>query len=305
MRRPAAMLLAILAALTLLAVPVSAAAPFPSRIDLPNGWRPEGIAAGPGTTAFVGSLADGSIARVNLRTGAVDPDFVEGPGLPAVGLFYDREAGRLFAAGGPSGQVRVYDGRTGDELETYQFTAGFVNDVVVTPDRRLRDRFADPAGARDPDRGRREPRRPGRCVRAADHRRLRLPGRVQRQRHRVAERPPDRPPVQHRRAVRDRSRDRRQRRAAAGGLDHGGRRHPVRRAPTCTSSGTSSTRSTCTGSRAGRRCSSGRSTRPASTSRRRSPSPRAGCGSRTPGSARRPRRTRRTGSPGSARLTRA
>ena len=133
MRRPFATLLAALAAVTLLAAPASAAAPFPSRIDLPNGWQPEGIAAGRGTTAYVGSLADGSIARVNLRTGSVDPDFVDGPGLPAVGLFYERAANRVWAAGGPSGQVRVYDGSTGDELATYQFTAGFVNDIVVTP----------------------------------------------------------------------------------------------------------------------------------------------------------------------------
>jgi hypothetical protein len=132
MRRPLAALLAALAALTLLAAPASAAAPFPSRIDLPNGWQPEGIAAGRGTTAYVGSLADGSIARINVPTGAVDPDFISGPGLPAVGLFYERKANRLWAAGGPSGQVRVYDGTTGETLATYQFQAGFVNDVVVT-----------------------------------------------------------------------------------------------------------------------------------------------------------------------------
>jgi outer membrane protein assembly factor BamB len=133
MRRPIAALLAAVAALTLLVAP-AAAAPFPSRIDLPNGWQPEGIAAGYGTTAYVGSLADGSIAKVNLRTGAVDAEFIEGPGLPAVGLFFDRDAGRLWVAGGPSGQVRVYDARTGVALATYQFTAGFVNDVVVTED---------------------------------------------------------------------------------------------------------------------------------------------------------------------------
>ena len=132
MRRPAAALLAAVAALTILAGPAAAAAPFPSRIDLPNGWQPEGIAAGAGTTAYVGSLADGSIAKVNLRTGAVDADFIVGPGAPAVGLFFERDAGRLWVAGGPSGQVRVYDGRTGGALATYQFAAGFVNDVVVT-----------------------------------------------------------------------------------------------------------------------------------------------------------------------------
>jgi len=38
----------------------------------------------------------------------------------------------LWAAGGPSGQVRVYDGTTGQALATYQFAAGFINDIVVT-----------------------------------------------------------------------------------------------------------------------------------------------------------------------------
>ena len=52
-------------ALLLLVAPVSAH-PFPSRIDLPDGWQPEGITAGRGNTAYVGSLADGAIAKVNL-----------------------------------------------------------------------------------------------------------------------------------------------------------------------------------------------------------------------------------------------
>ena len=33
------------------------AANFPARIALPDGWRPEGITAGHGTTLYVGSLA--------------------------------------------------------------------------------------------------------------------------------------------------------------------------------------------------------------------------------------------------------
>src|SRR5262245_52943663 len=113
MRRSVATLLAVVAALSLFAAPASAAAPFPTHIDLPDGWQPEGIAAGRGTTAFSGSLVDGSIARVNLRTGAVDADFIEGPGQMAVGLFYERRADRLWAAGGGSGQVRVYDATSG------------------------------------------------------------------------------------------------------------------------------------------------------------------------------------------------
>ena len=42
-------------ALLLLVAPVSAH-PFPARIDLPDGWAPEGITAGRGNIAYVGSL---------------------------------------------------------------------------------------------------------------------------------------------------------------------------------------------------------------------------------------------------------
>ena len=36
---------------------------FPKIILLPNGWQPEGIASGSGTSFYVGSLADGAISR--------------------------------------------------------------------------------------------------------------------------------------------------------------------------------------------------------------------------------------------------
>ena len=127
-------ILAALAALPLLASTAFAAA-FPDQIPLANGWRPEGIATGRGLTAYVGSLADGDITRVNLRTGVRDDAFIEGPGTSAVGLEYEAGADRLWVAGGMSGEVRVYDASTGEELATYSFGAGrFVNDVVVTPD---------------------------------------------------------------------------------------------------------------------------------------------------------------------------
>src|SRR3954454_10057869 len=45
--------------------PATAAPPdnFPDQIDLPNGFFPEGIESGRGTTFFVGSLIDGAILR--------------------------------------------------------------------------------------------------------------------------------------------------------------------------------------------------------------------------------------------------
>jgi hypothetical protein len=123
----------------LITIPLAAsavlAAPFPARIDLAGGWAPEGIAAGPGTTAYVGSLATGGVAAIDLRSGAVESDFIEGvAGTVAVGLEYEAGADRLWVAGGPGQQVRVHDASSGDLLETYAFTSGFVNDVVVTRD---------------------------------------------------------------------------------------------------------------------------------------------------------------------------
>ncbi|MCI0347365.1 MAG: superoxide dismutase [Chloroflexi bacterium] len=125
---------AALVAMPLIVAPALAAPPFPSQIDLPDGWMPEGITAGRGLTAYVGSLADGGIAEISLRTGVVDEDFVESATGPAVGIDYEAGAHRIWVAGGPSGQVRVYGASTGDLLETYAFEAGFINDITVTPD---------------------------------------------------------------------------------------------------------------------------------------------------------------------------
>lgn len=104
-----------------------------ARIPLPKGFQPEGIATGPRATAYLGSLADGDLYRLDLRTGKGEV-FSQGPGTPSTGLKYDR--GRLFVSGGTSGTARVVDARSGDVLASYQLVApgtpAFVNDVVVT-----------------------------------------------------------------------------------------------------------------------------------------------------------------------------
>lgn len=123
-----------LTALPLLASAVAAARPFPATIPLADGWLPEGIAAGRGLTAYAGSRADGGIARIDLRTGEREDDFVPDATGPAIGLEYEAGADRLWVAGGESGEVRVYDASSGELLATYEFEAGFVNDVVVTGD---------------------------------------------------------------------------------------------------------------------------------------------------------------------------
>jgi sugar lactone lactonase YvrE len=150
---------AILAAITLAAVPATAVAapstpsdvpsrlpaqqvahglrdPFPQgvlpdRIELPDAFQPEGITnAGP--VAWFGSLADGDIYRASLLTGEGEV-ISQGPGTPSVGLTVDMR-GRLFVAGGPTGDARVVDGRSGEVLATYDFGGAFVNDVVLTGD---------------------------------------------------------------------------------------------------------------------------------------------------------------------------
>ena len=118
-----------------LALPLAAtsADSFPSRIDLPNGWQPEGIAIGKRTTVYVGSIPTGRIWRGNLRTGQ-GAEFIPNRGRRAIGLEYDQRRKRLFVAGGPLGAGYVYDARSGADIRQYSFASGdtFVNDVVVT-----------------------------------------------------------------------------------------------------------------------------------------------------------------------------
>jgi hypothetical protein len=107
---------------------------FPALIELPDGFAPEGITGGPGTTVFVGSLQDGSIWRGDVRTGEGSV-LVNGPGTMAVGVNYEPRAGRLWVAGGDSGTVKVYDAATGDHLATYTLAgSGFLNDLTITRD---------------------------------------------------------------------------------------------------------------------------------------------------------------------------
>ena len=117
-----------------LAAPGLAVSPGPTRIDLPNGWAPEGITAGPGTTVFVGSLQARGIYQADVRTG--EGSVIEGTeGTFGVGVDYEADANRIWVAGGPTGQVKVIDASSGELLETYSFSpAGFLNDLVVTDD---------------------------------------------------------------------------------------------------------------------------------------------------------------------------
>ena len=106
--------------------------------DLPNGFQPEGISTGKGTSFYVGSVATGAIFRGDLRTGK-GAILVKGdPGnKAATGNKVDKR-NRLWVSGASTGTGTVYDADTGKQLESYQFApAGsdtFINDVIVTKD---------------------------------------------------------------------------------------------------------------------------------------------------------------------------
>jgi sugar lactone lactonase YvrE len=130
-------LLVLLLMATVALLPATAgAATFPDRIRLPDGWQPEGIAAGRGTSLYVGSIPTGAVWKADARTGKGEV-LVEGrEGRAAIGIKVDKR-NRLFVAGGPTGMAFVYDARTGEDLASYQLTpegtaATFVNDVAVT-----------------------------------------------------------------------------------------------------------------------------------------------------------------------------
>lgn len=115
------------------AVTPAQAAAFPDVIPLPDGFFPEGIEAGRGHTAYVGSLSSGAIVEVDLRTGAVETLAAgTGAGFSTVGLSFDGRTGLLYVAGGPTGTARVVDTSTGAVVLDLPFGGGFVNDVVVT-----------------------------------------------------------------------------------------------------------------------------------------------------------------------------
>ncbi|MFC7646442.1 hypothetical protein ACFQX6_42100 [Streptosporangium lutulentum] len=75
-------------------------AAYPTQFSLPDGFQPEGIAIGPGPSAYFGSRGTGAIYRVSLRTGQ-GKIINSGPGTPSLGLKVDSRD-RLFVAAAPA-----------------------------------------------------------------------------------------------------------------------------------------------------------------------------------------------------------
>ena len=108
------------------------------RIDLPNGWQPEGVASGQGKQLFVGSIPTGDVFSVNAKTGEGEVAVDAADGRSAIGLQADRRE-RLYVAGGETGMAFSYNGRTGAERGSLQLAppgeTTFVNDVTLAGNR--------------------------------------------------------------------------------------------------------------------------------------------------------------------------
>lgn len=108
------------------------------RYALPgNDVYPEGIARPPdGKSFYVGSTTDGTVFRGDIESGNVEAFLQAGTDgrRTAIGMDVDRE-GRLFIAGGDTGQIYVYQTSDGELIERFD-TGGdetFINDVTVVP----------------------------------------------------------------------------------------------------------------------------------------------------------------------------
>ena len=121
---------------TLAAIALAQANPGTTVRELPGeNVFPEGIALGPdGDTFYVGSAMTGAIYRGEVAGGDVT-EFVAGGEEPftTLGMAVDEE-GRLWVAGGGSGEVRRYDTESGelvDALQTPETEATLLNDVAL------------------------------------------------------------------------------------------------------------------------------------------------------------------------------
>lgn len=124
--------------LLVFALPLTASGyAYPDVIELVDGFQPEGIALGYGSTFYYGALNNGAIFRGDLRTGEVEADPLVAPqeGVMATGMSFDRRSNLLYVAGAFGGTVHVYNGDSGDVVAVIPLTepfSGFINDVVVT-----------------------------------------------------------------------------------------------------------------------------------------------------------------------------
>src|SRR5919107_6331619 len=110
--------------------------PRPARtVALPDGFRPEGIASGPRTTYYAGSMADGRIVTGDLRRGTSRVLLPGQTGRQVRGMQRDPRSGLLWATGnvGNVGHVWAISARTGALVRDVTVPgSAFLNDLVVT-----------------------------------------------------------------------------------------------------------------------------------------------------------------------------
>ncbi|WP_152364910.1 hypothetical protein [Microlunatus speluncae] len=108
---------------------------WPETVALPDGFRPEGIASGPGTRGYVGSLADGAVVAGDLRSGRLRTLWPGATGRAVRGMMFDPRTGLLWVAGqvGPAGFVWAIRAWRGTVAHTAAVPgAAFLNDLVIT-----------------------------------------------------------------------------------------------------------------------------------------------------------------------------
>jgi hypothetical protein len=95
--------------------------------------NPEGVAADPiSGVFFVGATGDGTIYRGALGNPSVEVFIPGATGKSAVGLKIAR--GRLFVAGGATGDIQIYDLVSRRQIGAFATGAGgFLNDLAITP----------------------------------------------------------------------------------------------------------------------------------------------------------------------------
>src|SRR4051812_570942 len=107
----------------------------PETIDLPAGFVGEGVAVGAHNTYYAGSVADGRIARGDLRDGTSDV-FIDDPLVAsATGLKADLRHNLLWVSGAGTGHAAVYNLATGAPIADLTLAGtqpAFINDVIVT-----------------------------------------------------------------------------------------------------------------------------------------------------------------------------
>jgi sugar lactone lactonase YvrE len=122
-----------------LGAPVSAHEPekFPDTIQLPDGFRPEGIERGSHNTLFVANFEHGAVYRANARTGQGEILVPARPDRQGLGIKLDRRTDHLFVSGGTTGHAFVYDADDGKDVADITLTTAastFINDHVITED---------------------------------------------------------------------------------------------------------------------------------------------------------------------------